>query len=80
MKIETYTCDKCKNPIDGKYQKKIPIVGGGFSMMAGGGELCIIKYEGIMGHNRFPSEGLHYHYDCFCEIMNLITTQTNHET
>jgi hypothetical protein len=77
MKEVRYTCDRCGDPIDGKHQKKLPSEGGGFAMSAGGGELCILKYEGIMGHNRFPNEGLHYHYDCFCEIVDLIRKEQN---
>lgn len=60
-KVEHY-CDKCGRIIDG-----VSSTG-----MVGGGELCTLIYQGTMGHNRFPTQGLHYHYECFCEIMDLI--------
>lgn len=72
MKTTTYICDKCKKPIDGKYQKEVPRPSDLYKYEINGGELCTLHYEGIMGHNKFPREGLHYHYDCFCEIMNIL--------
>lgn len=72
MKEIKYTCDKCKQPIGDDYQ--VPgckIVGGGTVRMAGGGELCTLSYQGIMGHNGF-SKDKHYHYQCFCEIVELL--------
>ena len=62
-----YICDKCGLLIDGN---TTPEIGG--MRIAGGGELCILTYEGLMGHNKVPMDGWHFHYYCFCEIVRKI--------
>lgn len=72
MKKETYTCDECKKIIDGTAPFPAQVVGGGTSIIAGGGELCTLSYMGVMGHNGFPNDK-HYHYQCFCKIVRRIS-------
>lgn len=68
MKEVKYTCDKCLLPIDGEADPEE----GNFGMV-GGKELCELKYtQGLMGHNRVPSSGWHFHYSCFCSVVNTI--------
>lgn len=38
------------------------------------GELCVLKYEGMMGHNKFISDK-HYHYHCFCTVVRRIVKE-----
>lgn len=69
MKKEEYFCDWCNLAIDGSLT---PETGG--LKMAGGGELCILSYNGIMGHNKFYTDK-HYHYVCFCEVVRLLNKE-----
>ena len=71
MKTITYVCDECRLAIDGSTTPET-----GNIRMAGGIELCELKYIGVIGHNRFPNEGLHYHYICFCKIVDRILTDS----
>lgn len=66
MKNEEYICDDCGLVIDGTIS---PERGG--VRMAGGGELCILSYQGLVGHNKFIGDK-HYHYSCFCNVVNRI--------
>lgn len=64
MKETKYTCDGCKDPIDGTFD----------STIAGGGELCTILYDGRMGHNEVPHGGWHFHYACFIGLPEMINS------
>jgi len=66
MEETKYICDKCKLIIDGLTTPEE-----GDYKMAGGGELCTLIYQGKMGHNGFL-KNKHYHYYCFCDIVNNI--------
>lgn len=61
-----YTCDWCNGVIDGKSTPET-----GDIKIAGGGELCVLSYNGRMGHNGFYGDK-HYHYVCFCEVVRLL--------
>lgn len=67
MKKTYYTCDWCKVIIDGELTP-------GNSKIVGGGELCILSYQGNMGHTEFYSDK-HYHYVCFCEVVKLLNKE-----
>lgn len=67
MKEIKYTCDKCKKPIDKTY----------LTHMAGGNELCVLSYDGRMGHVKFPLNGFHFHYECFTLFMSKVMEYLN---
>lgn len=66
MKKVEYFCDKCEEGIN----EEITPIGG--ERVAGSGALCTLKYEGIIGHNKFINDK-HYHYYCFStDIIRLL--------
>lgn len=66
MKEVKITCDKCKlsiEPLDKSF--------------AGHSSLSVLHYSGQLGHNQVPSDGWHFHYSCFCEIVSAILEKLN---
>lgn len=56
------TCDKCGlliEPLDEKFE-------------GSGSSLAVLSYSGQLGHNQVPLGGWHFHYSCFCQIINAI--------
>lgn len=71
-----YTCDKCAKPIDGNtapIERDFRIIGEC--------DLYVLEYHGdgnaVMGDNRFPPGGFHFHGYCFDKIVEAIVKEIN---
>lgn len=67
MKNTVIACDKCGltiEPLDSAFDTQ---------RVAGGGSLATLaRIGGGMGHNQVPFDGWHFHYLCFCDVVEAI--------